>query len=228
VNCPTRRQAIIYSNPGQSYQNANTTNQIFESDYAANTGDQYLAFANWVNTPGSEAEANTWNANWGNPDPSKCGWGFISTDMTASLRPTGIVYQVSEVTTAMITDGVSNTYLVGEKYVSADNYYTGQDTSDTEGAFAGDDNDNQRVSYAPPALDGVYTVMSITGTTEKWGSAHDSGLNMAFCDGSVHAISYSINSVVPVYDANGKVTTEGIHQRLGNRADGFQIDASSF
>jgi prepilin-type processing-associated H-X9-DG protein len=47
----------------------------------------------------------------------------------------------------------------------------------------------------------------------RFGSAHSSGFNATFCDGSVRLISYTI-------DPN-------THKALGNRQDGKVIDATS-
>ena len=46
----------------------------------------------------------------------------------------------------------------------------------------------------------------------RFGSAHSSGCNFVFCDGSVHTISYSIDGLTYMY--------------LGNRKDLQAIDAS--
>ena len=56
-------------------------------------------------------------------------------------------------------------------------------------------------------------------------------INMAFCDGSVHQISYEINSWPSVNHQPGSGQPNdipGVHQKLGNRADGMQVDPAAF
>ena len=131
-------------------------------------------------------------------------WGADSKSLLTQIPlcwgPTpynGIIFQNSEITMGMIRDGTSNTYLCGEKYCCPNFYATSDDTADTECYFAGDDNDNQRSGWTQPMQDTPDYYPSNMSTVSLFGSAHDTGLNMAFCDGSVHVISYTINSHVP-------------------------------
>ena len=48
---------------------------------------------------------------------------------------------------AQILDGASNTYLLGEKYLSPDNYDNGQDQGDNQPTYDGFDPDYYRFCY---------------------------------------------------------------------------------
>ena len=50
---------------------------------------------------------------------------------------TGISFVRSEVTMAMVTDGSSNTYCLGEKCMNPDYYVTGQDSGDDWNMYSG-------------------------------------------------------------------------------------------
>ena len=80
----------------------------------------------------------------------------ITTLLPPAWGPTpynGIIFQNSEVTMGMITDGSSNTYLIGEKYCVQAFYATGNDTSDCETIYNGDDDDNERTAWCSPMQD---------------------------------------------------------------------------
>ena len=123
----------------------------------------------------------------------------------------GIFFPLSTVATRDVSDGVSNTYLVGEKFMDPDHYADGQLHGDQWNAFIGDDPDITRYAFIP-TFAGAAQDNSTRGETGVFGSAHPGVMNMAFCDGSVHQIEYGIS-------------TE-IHASLSNRADGTTVDMS--
>ncbi|HEY7330205.1 MAG TPA: DUF1559 domain-containing protein [Gemmataceae bacterium] len=111
-----------------------------------------------------------------------------------------------------ITDGASNTLLVGEKRMNLFYLGTVPRSDDNEGYTAGNDWDTMRDANLGPARD------TQAATPERgfadFGSSHPSGLNVVFADGSVHHILYSIEPT--------------IFGLLGSRADGKPVNSSDF
>lgn len=187
-NCPTRRHGGPYPNAfNYSYRvadSAGTTSTIVptilaRTDYAANAGSQNADEYN--GGPANLAAGDAWaGAPLGTFD--------------------GVVYVKSKINFQQITRGTSNTYLVGEKYMNPRNYLSGADPGDNEAMFVGMDNDVNRCSFNPPLQD-------TTGLTDtfRFGSAHSSGFNMLYCDGTVHTITYNI--------------APAIHKAAGRRFD---------
>ncbi len=191
-NCPSRRASGLFTSGTYIAENSDPNpsgdTSVARGDYGANAGDVVYLVEPYA--PGGSS------SNWANDD--KLSWPI----MTLS----GVSYQRSEIRVADVTDGLSNTYLVGEKYLNPDYYFTGQDGGDTETWSCGFDVDIVRYTPCPPYQDqaGQYA-------NAIFGSAHATGCHIAFCDGSVQQISYSIN--------------ETVHKNLGNRKDGASIDA---
>jgi hypothetical protein len=218
--CPTRRKvaAIPYTTLGNptAPRNMNLPKTYVVTDYAVNAGDNE-----------DQSDGNTSCEPWpwwqpssiGSPNSSGDGdnpayWrglaaGSPPDGMIDSKKMTGVSFQHSVIKMADISDGSSVTYLIGEKYLNPFQYDTGADPGDNEGCMTGFANNNTRFAQETATQD-------TPGWTNycMFGSAHLSIFNMAMCDGSVHAVNYSIG--LP------------IHKCLGNRNDGRAIDAKAF
>jgi prepilin-type N-terminal cleavage/methylation domain-containing protein/prepilin-type processing-associated H-X9-DG protein len=235
--CPSRRRALTYfwnalpanggvvAGGGGPIVNAGMPTAVGRSDYAANGGDLWT-------------QPNTGNPTWqtatqttdGSPasiqevdnPPGTMTSNAQATFGRISAVATGIVYCGSMITIADVTDGTSCTYLAGEKYLNPDDYATGKDPGDNESAMCGDNEDIARWTgwiqpppspTSPPVLTPCEDTPGDDGRF-RFGSAHASGFHMAFCDGSVRMINYTIDA--------------DVHRRLGNRADGQTIDAKAY
>ena len=238
--CPSRRQARIYYAGNCVYVNLSNAGRpqpvmTGQSDYAANGG--WLTFetgygggSGWpiasVN-PGSIQNADTY------------GQTYFAGQKSGYKNSSGVMIYGSMVRLRNIKDGASNTYLAGEKYMNPDGYTPmkagdfvdyGSDQSWDHGTdfdttrWTADDcllNGSQVNNYNaasvpyqsctpqfayPPAQDqpGV-------GNLFSFGSAHAISTNMVYCDGSVHAIAYTIDQMVHIW--------------LSSKDDGRSVDA---
>lgn len=138
------------------------------------------------------------NGGWGGGPPTHAA-GDKDAAAGLSVPGDGIGAQRSGVTAQHITDGMSNTYMVGEKNVAVPDYYSesGNDFGDDEPALGGDDLDQWKVGSmgAPPFQD------EEQGHSGNWGGPHPGAFTMAFCDGSVHQIAYDVDLEVHAKNA---------------------------
>jgi prepilin-type N-terminal cleavage/methylation domain-containing protein/prepilin-type processing-associated H-X9-DG protein len=233
-NCPSRRGGSAYPSAWGPPSNqeikeqpwlaevAHTTG-VAKSDYAANAGDSRLFAGDNFYRPDSYAtiQPSQWTpTHICDPMPSTEG-------SEARFCQTGVIYYRSQLKMTQLEDGSSNTYLVGEKWMPA-NGYEGTADEDAPGHTGGDNQsmytgfewDNQRVAWGPdssgsqeayqPAQD--HESEESDGIERRFGSAHASVLNMAFCDGSVRTVSYDIDPLAHRAQANrfdgGTVSTQ--------------------
>ena len=211
--CPTRRSPGIFpwrvDQFSNSIFNANTPEYAARNDYVANSGDAY-------ETP-----------SWGDPGPRDVRSVEPTTgEMSSEARDifnnaaknsgSGMVFLGSMVKMADVADGTSCTYLLGEKYLNPDNYLTGVDHGDNESAYVGYNEDNVRWTDGFLAAVDIAVLQDTPGLGYRgiFGSAHSNGTHMAFCDGSVRMIGYTIDKTV--------------HKYLGNRLDGAVIDSKAY
>ena len=125
LTCPTRRSVKAYPAKPSTYPlNAAASTIVAKTDYGANAGD------------------GPWLSDVGEPT------GIGISPKNADTAETGVIYQCSVTKAADITDGLSNTYLLGEKYINSDNYATGLDDGDDQSAYVGYDFDTCRWTHS--------------------------------------------------------------------------------
>ena len=236
VNCPTRRQLKLSptwmsgggGDNSQRYSNgqASATPSVAKTDYACNGGDSNEDPSTTAVIQGYNI-STPWGTgnNAGGPTSYQQGLGQLavwdtssSTALQNSLAncyftakgqtPTGVIFTASMITAGNITDGASTTYLVGEKYLNSDSYYSGADGGDNESAYMGSNEDIER--GGGPNLTAPRQDISGVQSYQEFGSAHSNGFGMVFCDGHVSTMSYAIDLAT--------------HGYLANRSDGNLID----
>ena len=103
----------------------------------------------------------------------------------------GMISRMSQVRAAAVLDGLSNVYLLGEKYVAMEDYESGTDSGDQSILYAGYSASNVRWARFPPTQDEVSQERP-----SAFGSAHPDVWSAAFGDGSVRSLSYDIDPEV--------------------------------
>jgi prepilin-type N-terminal cleavage/methylation domain-containing protein/prepilin-type processing-associated H-X9-DG protein len=216
--CPTRgRVKNAFDNYNNDFFNINPYPNIARSDYAANAGSSFTT----NNTSGFPSAYPI--------PPAVTDWSKYTETVNSTSEPaTGVIFRASELPMSAVKDGASYTYMIGERYLCPDAYYSGPYQENDQGWDQGYDFDTIRGTRLPPAQDraGLCGVKNGGGTVSGsnnqymviFGSAHAAGFNMAFCDGSVRKMNYSIDPA--------------LHRSLGDRADGQptqlqQLDAAS-
>jgi len=186
-DCPSRPESNLSEQSSAlqgQLRNADWTGFVAKSDYAINEGD-YV-----TNSDGGP--------------PTLAAGDDKSYPWVDTKRATGISFIRSQIRPADVTDGLSNTYLIGEKSVPKIAYNSAADGGHDQSMFAGADLDMNRWALLPPAGDDTPFAFR-----RNFGSAHVGACHMLLVDGSVRMISYSIDTET--------------HRRIGNRRDGLTI-----
>lgn len=199
--CPSRRTITFYPANGYALM-----------DYAAAVPGN-KTFANHENEPsfwaGHMATSEGHNDRWTIlPDKEYRGvitritwWRHVTIPGQGQWKGSPARIQMRD-----ITDGTSQTMVIGEKFIPPSRYKSG-DWCDDCGWSDGWDPDTLRSTTYIPMMD---IEESSNKRCYRFGSAHPGGFNTVFADGSVHSISYDIDPIIFNY--------------LGNRKDGEVID----
>ena len=133
----------------------------------------------------------------------------------------GIVWTNSNCRMRDVTDGTSNTIMIGE--VSWNQYYSyGTNNNVTRGGLWAGFHEWKRDDLVSRTVNAIFPMNAsspnINGTNDGFGSFHKGGAQFVLADGSVKFLSENINSVNAV-----GTTPMGIYQRLGVRNDGLVV-----
>ena len=223
-HCPSRRAPIRY--PAWASFNEPTSHPVNSLPVT----DDLVAKTDYAINGGSDTIVQPWNRPPSASHPLSEDWKPKAFD--SWLVGNGIGYFRSEVKQAQVTDGTTNTFLIGEKFQEPFRYEKASH-GDHHGMYglyhdtmryAGGFNENasanttELLQYLPlqdADIGNIALARDVNPCcTWRFGSAHPGAFQMAMCDGSVQAVPYDIDPLV--YD------------RLGNREDGEVIGEIPF
>ena len=211
ANCPSRRSGGPYPYPhGQAALTGNGTGGVIEytftlaarGDYAVNVGDETGFDSRCITIAPTQYNA-----------------------VVAGFPPTideftGVSFCGNAVPSRAISDGLSYTMALGEKWVPRDQVDTGLYKGDDWAMFVGFQDDlvrsvyyNNRDADHVPQPDGAdLSALTDLNRRELFGSSHPGGCLVSMCDGSVTLVSFDVDP-------------EQFRQ-MGHRDDGGQPKAS--
>lgn len=189
--CPTRRLCRAWPiddayAQAKSPRPFGSVTAVARSDYAINAGTAHVF---GIGGPADLAQGD---------DPNYWRTGPTTPNFS------GISHLRRGATLKSMVDGASKTYLAGEKRVPIENYSDGAALGDNVSLYSGFCTDLHRFTgvlenlkvgklpFAAPLGDGT-SASSAPGESVRFGSAHASGLNMAYCDGSVEFLSFDVD-----------------------------------
>lgn len=199
TTCPSRRpcQAWPVSSEFAYMSNlrpSGTVQVAARGDYAINSGaTSAFSFEGPPDLTAGDSRTFKWPSDVGALLDSEVAFSGIS-HLRRGMRAQGI------------EDGLSATYLAGEKFVELSHYEDGEFLGDNEAVLSGFSNDNHR--YARLKLEPLPDSARNLDTSAqlRFGSAHVAGVVFATCDGAVALTSFDVD--------------DEIYFRAGHVADG--------
>ncbi|MEN1678817.1 MAG: DUF1559 domain-containing protein [Planctomycetota bacterium] len=225
LTCPSRRAPGVVPNSQFKYPANGGQNQVQgRSDYAGSVGD-VRNFESLCGTgPSDIFPSGNWQELYRN--------GSVRRTLNSTFRQiyaraltsldqrtiTGTCFCGSEVDYGDITDGTSNTYAAGERYIAPGSFEGGASISNDWSMYAGMQDDTGRsafvlldpVTLQPTRVEQFPPQRILSDNDDvadgearyNFGSAHAGGAHMVFCDGSVRLVEFEIDPVVHAFQAN--------------------------
>jgi hypothetical protein len=190
--CPTRGVSAAVEAGSFSYFNIDAPTVAGRSDYAANGGDVVSAAIVDHATSASTTERDILAMP-----------GSAAGSVAGGDQATGVVFRGSETGLAHLRDGLSNVYLLGERFIPRGQAFSSSSAGNRHGWLVGFDDDSIRFTAVSPGADGDEANVGFEG---RFGGSHAGVFPMAMADGSVHMIQLDIDPTT--------------HRRLGHRDDG--------
>jgi prepilin-type N-terminal cleavage/methylation domain-containing protein len=179
--CPSRKRpntnvSTAGDKPDNGTPNSNH-NPGSCSDYAGSSGDfNYTSWLDGVNANGA----------------------FMTGEVVTKPSSTIITEYRGRVRLAMLTDGTSNTMLVGEKHVPLVYFTLGADPSSGtvrgDGSVYNGDHEWNYCRVAGPSHPLRRGAKDLAGNTNDFGSYHPSVCQFVFADGSIHMLSVNLDT----------------------------------
>ncbi|MHB1033884.1 MAG: DUF1559 family PulG-like putative transporter [Pirellulales bacterium] len=193
--CPSRHQAVAFPYTGaRFFWNIDVPTVAAYTDYAGNLG---TGPGRWTGGPldlaGTEPDQSGRNP-WRSP-----------------YRFNGPFAQCGEIRSASLSDGLSNTLLIGEKAWDLDHY---GDLERDGPMHLGHTGASTRHVWLKIKSRDLLPEQDRVGSWTAFGSAHHGGWNAVFCDGSVRTLPYAM--------------APEIYLRIGNGSDGEAFDVGQF
>lgn len=237
-HCPSRRPAKLYLarlDPLATefrFLSAVAQGQgVAKTDYAASGGDSFLTATISGGSYNAYQPASYAAAEGTSRTPRFEAWEPRMDDPASPWFQTGVSYYRSTLPMKRIEDGASNTYMVGEKALDIDAYEGSAGANAASPGFSWGENEciytgwewdnhaaawNALIGSGEGAIEASQPSQDRGGVVapfpaRKFGSAHVGGLNMVYCDGSVHTIAYDIDYLT--------------HAALANRLDGKAVQS---
>ncbi|NOZ40124.1 MAG: DUF1559 domain-containing protein [Planctomycetes bacterium] len=207
--CPSRRpgETTFLGGSGGTPNNSAPVETGGRNDYAANSGAWNTGLGSGPNSFRAYV-AGRWRGSWGTVGATGLlRDGPVTVGGIRYEEIDGVSFTRSKIALKHVSDGSSNTYMVGEKSIDSRYYLTGEDGGDNEFWTNGYDKDNFRRGNVGPFVDQDFDASNIGGAhTVSFGSVHPTAWHAAFCDGSVHSLTYEID--------------KDVHRCLASRNDG--------
>jgi prepilin-type N-terminal cleavage/methylation domain-containing protein len=175
--CPSRRSAVADSdfdnNDGAATVPAEAAQKAAPGDYAANAGDEDF-----------------------NGDAERLPSGLGASGDSFDPVDTGPIFTRSKINERQVTDGLSNTFAIGEKYIATE-VAEGitPPAAGLEDAYFGDSaifSGDSRQTVMRATDDGFPSTVPDDDDNKRFGSEHNQLCQFVFLDGSVRPLNYTI------------------------------------